>query len=173
MSLFCPPAPSAPPTNLINVSTEAFSVSIQWDSIDFLNQNGPNFVYNVSYSVEGDSGEESFTTVLPNATISGLKGSITYEIRVRGQNAIGLGPQSVVLTTTTLEACESFAFICTISVLFPLIGNSTPALVHSTYVCTYSICVHAVLMYIQYIRTPVLPAHTPIATYLCIPCSVL
>ena len=105
MSLFCPPAPSAPPTNLINVSTEAFSVSIQWDIIDFLNQNGPNFVYNVSYSVEGNDQVLYFTTPSTNATISNLTAFTTYDITVSGVNDVGMGP-SDALTIQTLQSSE-------------------------------------------------------------------
>ena len=105
MSLFCLPAPSAPPTNLTNVSTEAFSVSIQWDSIDFLNQNGPNFVYNMSYSVEGDDQVLYLTTPNTNATISDLTPFTTYNITVSTVNDVGMGP-SASLTIQTLQSSE-------------------------------------------------------------------
>ena len=101
-----PAVPGAEPMNLTAVNIEAFYVSIQWEGLNFLDRNGPDFSYNVSYNVQGSSDGGSVAVNQNSTVIMGLKGFTTYEITVAGQNSVGLGPLSDPLTVTTLEGSE-------------------------------------------------------------------
>ena len=100
--------PAAEPMNLNAVSIEAFYVSIEWEGLNFLDRNGPDFSYNVSYNVQGSSDGGSIAVNQNSTVIMGLKGFTTYEITVAGQNSVGLGPLSDPLTVTTIEGSECF-----------------------------------------------------------------
>jgi hypothetical protein len=106
-ALTLPAVPAAEPMNLTAVNIEAFYVSIQWEGLNFLDRNGPDFSYNVSYNVQGSSDGGSVAVNQNSTVIMGLKGFTTYEITVAGQNSVGLGPLSDPLTVTTIEGTSS------------------------------------------------------------------
>lgn len=93
--------------NLMSPSQTYNSISLQWDGIPFLNQNGPNFQYIVFYRVynSGDS-PLSINAKADNATISNLMSFTVYSIFVQAQNSIGTGPSSDTINVTTLAARE-------------------------------------------------------------------
>ena len=100
--LYCT-APDSPPTNLVNVSIGAFGVDIQWNRIRFLNENGPEFLYQISYTSMGGLDTFNITTSKNTATIGNLKPFIVYAIAVSGMNTIGNGPSSTTLTIRTSQ----------------------------------------------------------------------
>lgn len=100
-------APRTPPENLISPSQTHNSISLQWDRIPFLDQNGPNFRYAVFYRVFGSGDSLTNITAETNTTtIQNLMSFTTYSIFIRAQNDIGVGRPSNTIQARTLAARE-------------------------------------------------------------------
>ena len=108
-------APRTPPENLISPSQTHNSISVQWDSIPFLDQNGPNFRYAVSYRVFGNGDASLNVTAETNTiTIQNLMSLTTYSIVIRAQNDIGVGRPSNTIQARTLAARELHSSLFTV-----------------------------------------------------------
>ena len=103
---FSTTAPSAAPTS-VRVSEVTFSeITLQWEIIPCLQQNGDITGYSVRYYV-GDGYTEKMTVSGGNTTevtISGLASSSAYSVKVAGVNTGGTGVYSDPLNVTTRES---------------------------------------------------------------------
>ena len=89
--------PTGAPRNLQATSITAVSVSIQWDEIECLEQNGPITGYTVTLN------GIPLSTLLPSVreyTLTGLSSLTGYTVSVFGANAIGNGPSRSIAVQT-------------------------------------------------------------------------
>lgn len=95
---------------MITATANDTSIFLSWMAVDFLSRNGPNLVYNVTLSIDGDTSSRLIAAIVTEdttaATIGGLKGFTTYRYVVTTQNIAGAGPSSTG-NVTTLEGRES------------------------------------------------------------------
>ena len=82
----CVPAPSVGPVPVL-VSTTQRSITIRWDGIDCIDENGPMITY-----VARLDGRDTMTTSNTMATFTNLNPMTTYSVDVRSQNPSGQGP---------------------------------------------------------------------------------
>ena len=90
-------APSGAPRNLQTTLVTETNVSIQWDEIECLEQNGPIIGYTVLLN------GSPLSTTLPSArefTLTGLSPQTTYTVSVFGANAQGNGPSRSISVQT-------------------------------------------------------------------------
>ena len=103
---FSTTAPSAAPTS-VRVSEVSFSeITLQWEIIPCLQQNGVITGYSVRYYVGIWHKQHSLAidTKRSEVTISGLASSTAYSVQVAGVNADGTGVYSDPLNQTTRES---------------------------------------------------------------------
>ena len=97
------PAPSAPPSS-VRVTDVTFStITVQWEMVPCINQNGPITGYSVRYGVMGSSEKEIEEVVgdQRTATISGIAAATVYEYEVAGITTADTGVYSDPMTTLT------------------------------------------------------------------------
>ena len=90
-------APSGAPRNLQTTLVTEANISIRWDEIECLDQNGPIIGYTVLLN------GSPLSTTLPSVrefTLTGLSPRTSYTISVFGANAQGNGP-SISITEQT------------------------------------------------------------------------
>ena len=92
--------PSAPPTHIYIHEVTSFNITIHWDPVDCIEQNGNITGYSVQYGVEG-TGIMHIVNVSGGATteitISGLYCAMDYTIEVAAVNSAGTGMYSNAL----------------------------------------------------------------------------
>ena len=115
--MFCPPAPSAAPVDLIFLSSTSSTISIQWEAVPCIHRNGRITGYIIRYkevcggvfineSVNGDQRE---------ANITGLQSSTFYDIRIAAVNSVGTGPFTSIdlnASTSGILLLVNFASLC-------------------------------------------------------------
>lgn len=92
----------AAPTGLQATAETINSISVKWNAIV-----GSNISYTVQYSVHGAN---TFTSVLATGltqTITGLVAQTSYDIRVFATQGQAIGPNSAILTVSTLSGTQS------------------------------------------------------------------
>ena len=77
--------PSEPPGDITVVDQTLFNITISWQPIDCLDQNGNITGYVIKYN-----SEEKFT-MSNNYTLTDLQPSTTYLIQVAANNTVGTG----------------------------------------------------------------------------------
>ena len=105
--VFCPPAPSAPPTSVNIIDVTSSSITVQWGAVDCIHHNGDITGYSVQYGVQGRfEGDETVLMVSGDSSggmhvISGLRIFTTYTIEVAAVNSAGTGEYSDTITEQT------------------------------------------------------------------------
>ena len=92
--MFCPPAPSAAPADLIFLSSTSSSISIQWEAVPCVHRNGRITGYVIQY-IEVGGGvfiNESVSGDQKETSITGLQSSTFYDIQIAAVNSVGTGP---------------------------------------------------------------------------------
>ena len=84
-----PPAPSAAPTNVDVSVINSTAITVQWEMIPCIEQNGDITGYIVRYGSQTQSVSGGSVT---ETTISNLTPSTTYNFRVAAMNDAGTGP---------------------------------------------------------------------------------
>ena len=101
------PVPSAPPANVTATALSSTQILVSWDEVPFGERNGDITHYEVMYnpldSFEGGIENGSVTTVNRSILLEELEEYVTYNISVRAQNSVGVGPFSVPILVTTPE----------------------------------------------------------------------
>ena len=92
--MFCPPAPSAAPADLIFLSSTSSTISIQWEAVPCIHRNGRITGYVIQYMEVGGGVfiNESVTGNQRETSITGLKPSTFYDIQIAAVNSVGTGP---------------------------------------------------------------------------------
>ena len=97
----CPPAPSAPPTNVSASDVTSSSITVQWGAVDCIHHNGDITGYSVQYGVQGSGSTQTESVSTTEATISGLAAATNYSIEVAAVNSAGTGVYSAPLNVLT------------------------------------------------------------------------
>ena len=96
--------PSAPPTLIYIHEVTSFNVTLHWDPVDCIEQNGDIIGYSVRYGIER-SGSIQVANVFGGSrteiTISGLNCGANYSIEVAAVNSAGTGVYSKALSFIT------------------------------------------------------------------------
>ena len=108
-------APTGAPNNLQATEVTENGISIKWDEIDCLDQNGAIIRYNLTLN-----GRPSFSTGATQFSFTGLSPQTQYNITVIGVNRVGSGPaRSIVVQTAGRLGEESNAYCAgSINILF-------------------------------------------------------
>jgi len=80
------------------------SITIQWEAVDCIHQNGKIVGYPVRYGVQGSNCMQSVNVsggAATEAIISGLISDTTYTIEVAAVNSAGIGKYSFFMTAIT------------------------------------------------------------------------
>ena len=109
------PVPAGPPENVTATANTSTTITVKWDEVLPIDQNGVITMYEVMYTPLEDFGG----TVLANTTIiseqstvlQNLQEYVNYSISVRAFTGIGMGPFSAPLMVLTLEDGEIYFLI--------------------------------------------------------------
>ena len=94
-----PPAPSAAPTNVSVYAMSSTAITVQWEAVPCIEQNGDITGYIVQYGSQTQSLSGGSVT---ETTISDLSPSTTYNVRVTAVNDADTGPFSNTISIMTL-----------------------------------------------------------------------
>ena len=105
--------PRAAPQNVRVSALSSTSLSVSWDPVPLIDQNGIITVYDVEYSQSTFLELPSPLTLSVDstnmsATISGLEEYVEYSISVAAYTVIGEGPFSLPVQETTLQDSQFF-----------------------------------------------------------------
>ena len=93
--------PSAPPEN-VSFTSKSTSITVQWEMVPCIHQNGPITGYSVRYGMKGSGSTQTETVSgASQTTISNLMPSTNYSFEVAAVNSVGTGNYSYPLTTRT------------------------------------------------------------------------
>ncbi len=93
-------APVGSPQFLRTTAVTSNSMTLEWDEIVCLDQNGPITEYRVDYGVDGLP-ITSIVTADREITLTGLLSDESYSVRVAGSNRVGIGPFTQPLIVLT------------------------------------------------------------------------
>ena len=98
------PVPSAPPSSVMISDVNTSGITIQWEAVDCIHQNGKIVGYSVRYGVQGNNSMQSVNVsggAATEAILSGLTSDTTYTIEVAAVNSAGIGEYSMPMATET------------------------------------------------------------------------
>ena len=100
------PVPSAAPTSVSVSEVTSSSITVQWEAVDCIHQNGDITGYSVRYGEIGSAEREktvSMTSSVTMYTITGLSTFTNYSIEVAAVNSAGAGVYSDDIIVETLQ----------------------------------------------------------------------
>ena len=89
------------------------SITIQWQPVNCIQQNGDITGYSVRYGIQGDKSTQTvnvFGSDTTETTISGLHSSTSYTIEMAAVNSAGTG----IFSNTIMEQTNDGSYIITI-----------------------------------------------------------
>ena len=95
--------PSSSPENITFENINSTSMTISWDEIDCLNQNGvieEYWVY-LTYNISETEQERTLDSDQTSITVNGLFPNTSYKVQIAAVNSNGSGPFSDAVTHTT------------------------------------------------------------------------
>ena len=96
--------PSAPPSNIRGHHSSSTSIVVRWDEVSQEHRNGEIQGYRVLYSdSNGPEQEETVNAPTRQTSLTDLKMSTTYTIKVLAFTSAGDGPASPEINVTTDE----------------------------------------------------------------------
>ena len=107
--------PDSAPRNVVAMNTSATSITVMWDIVPEIDQNGVITMYEVLYvpleTFNGTIGENTtnVTSMVMMANLTGLEGNVNYNISVRAYTEIGPGPYSEPVTELTPQTGNTTA----------------------------------------------------------------
>ena len=97
--------PASSPSNVVAMNTSATSITVMWDIVPEIDQNGVITMYEVLYvpleTFSGAIGENAINVTVMMANLTDLEGYVNYNISVRAYTEIGAGPYSEPVTELT------------------------------------------------------------------------
>lgn len=96
--------PSAPPSSVMISGVNTSSMTIQWNTVVCIHQNGKILGYSVKYGVQGSNSTKNVNVSGGENTvaiISGLTSITTYTIEVAAMNSAGIGNYSAPVIVIT------------------------------------------------------------------------
>ena len=137
--IFSPTVPSAAPTLICIHDVASFNITVHWDSVNCIEQNGDITGYSVRYRIDG-IGKIQTLNISENineAIISGLVSATNYSIEVAAVNRVGTGVYSIpvyfitkgtgMIWTQSHSNYSSFCCNTYCNNYFRTIGKSWPA----------------------------------------------
>ena len=105
------PAPASPPDNVRAVADSSTSITVTWDMVPPIDQNGVITVYEVRYEPLETFGTLDTQTVTISApmmsvTLTDLQEFVYYNISVRAYTTEGEGPYSMGVMEITFADCK-------------------------------------------------------------------
>ena len=100
-------APSAPPKDIVAVNQTLFTITIIWQPVDCVHQNGNITGYEIRYRKEDDGNTEAMSDrviIGADYTLTDLQPSTAYLIQVATNNTVGRGVFGTISASTLL--CE-------------------------------------------------------------------
>nr|XP_058964313.1 protein sidekick-2-like isoform X2 [Pocillopora verrucosa] len=98
-------APSSAPTSLKPEVTGATSVTLRWEPVPYVGQNGVILGYKIYYRIFGkqntEKEKELFNGLVYSTSLTGLESFVTYEFQILAYTRIGNGPKSAAVRATT------------------------------------------------------------------------
>ena len=99
-------APTAPPSNVSVTEVTSSTITVQWEMVPCIHQNGPITGYSVRYGVMGSGSSEAVSGASETETIiSDLMSSTTYVVEVAAVNGNGTGVYSNPISQLTRGLC--------------------------------------------------------------------
>ena len=96
------PVPSASPKNTMIDNTTVFTITLKWEPVDCMYQNGKITEYIIQYHPQDRENETiNDTTVMLEFTITDLQPYTVYVIRVAAVNDAGIGVYGTLTAETT------------------------------------------------------------------------
>ncbi len=106
--------PSSPPSNVNTISVSSTEISVTWEVVPAIDQNGIIILYEVTYNGDFDvTNQSNFTNSnMQNFSITGLDEFSEYNISVRAHTSVGPGPYSGADMEMTEEDGEVYLITC-------------------------------------------------------------
>ena len=98
------PAPSAAPTNVSVYAMSPTAITVQWEAVPCIEQNGDITGYVVHVLESGEMARVEDVGDVNEVTISELTPSTTYSIQVAAVNNIGTGPYNDLIIIDTPDS---------------------------------------------------------------------
>ena len=96
-----PTVPSVPPSSVMVTNMTSTTITVQWEMVPCINQNGAITSYSVRY-VEIESGStQTVSTTERQLVISGVSTSTNYSVELAAVNSAGTGVYSYPIFVTT------------------------------------------------------------------------
>ena len=94
-------APSAGPSSVSVADVTPSTITVQWESVPCIHQNGDITGYSVQYGVMGSGNKETVETSETEITLSSLTPETEYQIIVAAVNIEGIGVSTNTSATTS------------------------------------------------------------------------
>ena len=108
--MFNSPVPATPPTNVMAMATSPRSITVMWEEVVPIDQNGVITMYQVLYqpleTFGGAIGPLTVNVTELTADLTDLEEYVNYTISVRAYSSVGEGPYSDVVIELTDEDSE-------------------------------------------------------------------
>ena len=104
--IISPSEPATPPQNVQAATVSSTEITVNWEEVPMIDQNGIIINYEVQFEPLQFTGEletETIITTNLTASITGLEEYVQYNISVRAYTSVGPGPYSDPVTERTFE----------------------------------------------------------------------
>lgn len=95
--------PFGPPANVTAVADSSTGITVSWDMVPPIDQNGIIIFYEVRYQVQETPGERTVNVTGLSANLMDLEAPASYDISVRAYTSTGEGPYSMPIRVTILQ----------------------------------------------------------------------
>ena len=102
-------APTAAPESVTTPSVTSSTITVQWEMVPCIHQNGPITGYSVRYGVMGSGSTRNESATGNEEVISGLQTSTHYTVEVAAETSVGRGDYSepIIVTTDSKIRCQT------------------------------------------------------------------
>ena len=126
---------------VVSIIADQRSINVSWMMLDCQDHHGKITMYEVYYSVIGDSVNLTLNTTNADETsllVDGLEEFTNFTIQVRAYTAVGPGPYSAPMDVQTLEDCKHNYCVCLVF-----------SYVYVCAVCVLIVCVYVFKLYME------------------------
>ncbi len=106
-SFICPLEPATPPVNVTATATSPRNISVMWENVLEIDQNGIITMYEVLYqpleTFDGAITTQTMNVTERSANLTDQEEFVNYTISVRAYTSEGAGPYSEEMTVMTPE----------------------------------------------------------------------
>ena len=115
--MFIPAAPSAPPSSVRVTDVTSSTITVQWEMVPCIHQNGPITGYSVRYGVMGSGSSQTETVSgasVTEVTLSSLLKYTNYSVQVAAVNSADTGVFSEPVLQLTNDKSKADHHFCII-----------------------------------------------------------